>query len=190
MEVYQGSGICLDARPQSGSERDRDRALTALFLDHYDHLRRTAYVMLGDGALAEEVVMDTFAKALSRWGLVRRAEHPPAYLRQMVVNLCRSKIRRTVLERKVGETFKKEAEADLRTPSEIPAVDHEVWNAVRKLPGRQRACIVLRYLDDLSEPEIAEILDCPVGTVKSQLSRARRKLGEWLGPSIYFEEGT
>lgn len=67
---------------------ERDRALTELFVEHYDPLRRTAYVILGEAELAEEVVMETFTKALTKWGLVGRAEHPAAYLRQMVVNLC------------------------------------------------------------------------------------------------------
>lgn len=186
MYAYRESGVWVETGSEEG--RARDRALTELYVDHYDSLRRTAYVILGDGALAEEIVMEAFAKSLSKWQLVSRADHRPAYLRQIVINLCRSKIRRKVLERRVGRGIKAEAEAELRLPKEESGADVDVWRAVRELPARQRACIVLRYLDDLSEPEIAQALDCPVGTVKSQLSRARGKLAELLGPEVEIEE--
>jgi RNA polymerase sigma-70 factor (sigma-E family) len=168
----------LEARP----ERDRDRLLTTLFVDHYDGLRRLAYVLLGESALAEEIVMEAFAKATSRFHLIGKADHPSAYLRQMVVNLCRSKIRRQILERKVGEMFKhRDADIVDRT-AESYGLDIDIWRAVVALPERQRTVIVLRYLEDLSEPEIAELVGVPIGTVKSQLSRARGKLAHILGP--------
>jgi RNA polymerase sigma factor (sigma-70 family) len=59
-----------------------------------------------------------------------------------------------------------------------------VMEAVRALPERQRAAVVLRYYDDLSESQIAEVLDCSVGTVKSQLSKARSKLEVTLGHTM------
>ena len=172
--------VCLE----SGRRRDRDRELTNLFLDHYDPLRRLAYVILGDASLAEEITMEAFAKALSRWQLVSRADHPHAYLRQIVVNLCRSKIRRKIVERKFGGLFEREAGEATKTDVEEHGVNIDVWNAVRRLPERQRTCIVLRYLEDLSEPDIAAILNVPVGTVKSQLSRGRKKLAASLGVDL------
>jgi RNA polymerase sigma-70 factor (sigma-E family) len=170
-----------------GRGRDRDQELSALFVEFYDPLRRLAFVMMGDKAVAEEIVMEAFEKALSRWRLFSGADHPPAYMRQIVVNLCRSKIRRKILERKTGELFERSAEEAVESDIESYGVNIEVWNAVRKLPHRQKACVVLRYLEDLSEPEVARVLDIPVGTVKSQLSRARKKLGEWLGSDIMIE---
>ena len=168
--------------------RDRDSELTALFLDHYDPLRRLAYVMLGDAQQAEEIVQEAFAKAMTRWNLFARAEHPHAYMRQIVVNLCRSKIRRFVLERKVTEMFKHDEERAEPVPGvEAHGLNLDVWDAVRKLPDRQRACIVLRYLEDMTEPEVADVLGIPVGTVKSQLNRARGKLSKVLG-DVSFEE--
>lgn len=169
---------------ETGRSRDRDRELTDLFLNHYDPLRRLAYVILGDASLAEEITMEAFAKALSRWRLVSRADHPHAYLRQIVVNLCRSKIRRKVVERKFGGLFEREADEATRTDIEDHGINIDVWNAVRGLPERQRTCIVLRYLEDLSEPDIAAVLNIPVGTVKSQLSRGRKKLADALGADV------
>lgn len=164
--------------------RDRDRLLTALFIDHYDPLRRLAYVMMGDGTLAEEIVMEAFAKATSRWDLVSRADHPSAYLRQIVVNLCRSRIRRLVLERKVSDIFKRRDEDIVDRSAESYGMDLDIWKAVQRLPERQRVVVTLRYLEDMSEPEIAEVVDLPVGTVKSQLSRARKRLADQLGPDV------
>jgi RNA polymerase sigma-70 factor (ECF subfamily) len=139
--------------------------------------------------MAEEVVMDVFAKAMSRWTLFSRAEHPNAYLRQMVVNLCRSRGRRKSLEKRWVERLKHEAKESFESGPEVHGIDAHVWAAVRQLPQRQRTCVVLRYLDDLSEPEIAAVLDIPVGTVKSQLSRARKKLAGLLGAEIAEDEG-
>ena len=62
--------------------------------------------------------------------------------------------------------------------------DQVVLDAVRDLPERQRACVVLRYYEDMSEAEIARVLDCSTGTVKSQLSKARSKLEAALGPAL------
>lgn len=181
--LYRGGELRLEA----AGERDRDRLLTALFIDHYDPLRRLAFVMMGDGTLAEEIVMEAFAKATSKWDLVSRADHPSAYLRQIVVNLCRSKIRRHILERKVSEIFKRREEDIIDRSADDYGMDLDIWKAVQRLPERQRVVVILRYLEDLSEPEIAEAVDLPVGTVKSQLSRARKKLAEHLGPGIAEE---
>lgn len=163
-------------------ERDRDRELAALFDQHYDGMRRLAYVMLRDGAAAEEIVMEAFVKALSRWRLFSRADSPAAYLRQIVVNLCRTKMRRKAIEYRVNAvTGGNPAERRPGWTADAHSTQMDVWDAVSRLPDRQRLCVVLRYLEDLTEPEIAHVLDVPVGTVKSQLSRGRAKLGEWLG---------
>lgn len=173
---------------EGGRRRDRDQELADLFINHYDPLRRLAYVIMGDASLAEEITMEAFAKALSKWRLVSRADYPHAYLRQILVNLCRSKIRRKTVERKFGALFEREADEATHTDVEDHGLNIDVWNAVRRLPERQRTCIVLRYLEDLSEPDIAEVLDVPVGTVKSQLSRGRKKLAEWLGREVMEAE--
>jgi len=155
------------------SEPARERELTALFDQHYASLRGLAYVMLGDAARAEEVVMEAFLKAFSGWNSFRRVEHPHAYLRQVVVNLCRSRFRREKVELRVNALVHRRDEAEWHPGVELRM---DLWNAVRKLPERQRACVVLRYLEDLPEVDIAEALQCSVGTVKSQLFKAKAKL--------------
>jgi RNA polymerase sigma-70 factor (sigma-E family) len=160
----------------------RDRQVAELFDQNYTRLRGLAFVMLGNSALAEEVVMEAFATACASWRRFSRTDWPPAYLRQMVVNLCRSKIRRQRIESRVN-VLAHRAEEMRQTPWDPGRSDlHlDLWDAVRRLPERQRACVVLRYLEDLPEAQIAEILQCSIGTVKSQLHRAKQGLEKALG---------
>lgn len=174
-------GIFLDQR----SDAQRDSDVAALFDRHYAPLCRLAYVILGDAQMAEEIVMDALLKTYKGWGRIRDLDRSDAYLKRAVVNLCRSKIRRKMVENRVNEvTHHRDA---LKTPSWDPE-RHEtsrlVWAAVKTLPERQRAAVVLRYFEDLPEAQIAEVLECSVGTVKSQLSKARAKLEKQLGASL------
>ena len=158
-----------------GAERDRE--IAALFDQHYAGLCRLAYVILGDAHLAEEIVMEALLRTWSGWGRIRDRSQTPAYLRRAVVNLCRSRIRRKAIEARVNATAI--ADEQRRQPEwdpEVHETSRELWNAVKELPPRQRACIVLHYEQDLPDAQIAEILDCSVATVRSQLSRARVKL--------------
>jgi RNA polymerase sigma-70 factor (sigma-E family) len=152
-----------------------------LFDAHYLALRRLAFVMLGDHAVAEEAVQDAFVKVCSRFALFQRAENLPAYLRQVVVNECRSRLRRLQVERKINVLVRGEPERSTWDAASSDA-DLDLWRAVQTLPERMRASVVLRYLEDLPEAEIASLLDCSIGTVKSQLSRARDRLAEALKP--------
>ncbi|MGH2788075.1 MAG: SigE family RNA polymerase sigma factor [Actinomycetota bacterium] len=167
------------------SEAERDREIAALFDRNYAPMCRLAYVIIGDAAAAEEIVMEALIKTFSGWGRIRDYERVDAYLRRAVVNLCRSKIRRKVIEARVNAvSFRRE---ELRQPDWDPD-RHEtsrlVWDAVKGLPQRQRACVVLRYFEDLPEAQIADVMQCSVGTVKSQLAKSRAKLEKVLGPAL------
>jgi RNA polymerase sigma-70 factor (sigma-E family) len=138
-------------------------------------LLRTAYLLTHDRALAEDLVQTSLAKAWFAWG--RIDGQPDAYVRRVMVNTYSSWWRR----RWNGE----EATAELpergagtRGRTEDGRVDDrtDLWRALDRLPKRQRAVVVLRFYEDLSEIETAEILQCSVGTVKSQASRALAKL--------------
>jgi len=161
---------------------DRDAQVSALFDQHFGRLRDLAYMILGDRDVAEELAMEAFVKTFSGWTRIRDVDRADAYLRRAVVNLCRSRIRRRSIEYRVNAvTYRRE---ERRAPDWDPERHEDarrVWAAVRDLPPRQRAAIVLRYMEDLNEREIAEALDCSVGTVRSQLSRARQKLKRSLG---------
>ncbi|MEA2517328.1 MAG: hypothetical protein QOG16_1166 [Actinomycetota bacterium] len=163
----------------------RDEAVSELFDRHYAPMCRLAYAILGDAPLAEEIVMESLLKTFTGWGRLRDTDRADAYLRRAVVNLCRSKIRRKTIESRVNRTIHHRDE--LKSPDWDPE-RHEtsrlVWRAVVELPERQRACVVLRYFEDLPESEIAEVLQCSVGTVKSQLSKARAKLEPVLAADL------
>ena len=158
-------------------ERTRDRDVAALFDEHYDGLCRLAYVILGDAHAAEEVVMEVMLKTFTGWARIRNKSQTPAYVKRAVVNLCRSKIRRKGIESRVNTQahYMEQIKPPEWDPQQHETA-REVWNAVKELPPRQRACIVLHYEQGLPDSEIAEILDCSTGTVRAQLSRARVKL--------------
>jgi RNA polymerase sigma-70 factor (sigma-E family) len=185
-DIAAEGGIHLLERP----EVDPERGVAALFDRNYASLCRLAYVILGDVQLSEEIVMDALLKTYTAWGRIRDPARSDAYLRRAVVNLCRSKIRRKMIEARVNRVSYEREER--RAPDWDPE-RHEtsrlVWEAVRKLPNRQRAAVVLRYFEDLPEAEIAETLDCSVGTVKSQLSKARSRLERELGDILTPQGG-
>ncbi|PRX97017.1 SigE family RNA polymerase sigma factor [Allonocardiopsis opalescens] len=131
-------------------------------------LLRTAYLLTRDWALAEDLLQTALAKAWSAWRRIEPATRE-AYVRKILVNAFLSWRRR----RWVGE----EPWAD---PPDRPGADpygavddrSAIWQLLGRLPARQRAVVVLRYYEDLSEAQAAELLGCSVGTVKSQHARA------------------
>jgi RNA polymerase sigma-70 factor (sigma-E family) len=164
---------------------DRDREVAALFDAHYTPMCRLAFVILGDGAVAEEIVMEAMLKTFSGWARIRDPQRADIYLRRTVVNLCRSRIRRKALEARIGlSPPRPDRQQQNKWDPDVHERDRLVAQAVRSLPPRQRACVVLRYYEDLPEAQIAEILDCSTGTVKSQLSKARAKLERELTDSL------
>jgi RNA polymerase sigma-70 factor (sigma-E family) len=174
------------AENPSGGERTRE--IAGLFDREYKSLHRLAYVFVADAAAAEEIVMEAFVKVFSGWHRFRSVDHKSAYLKQMVVNGSRSRLRRQGTEQRVNEALHRDVARSRGLESEHSDMQLDLWNAVRRLPDRQRAAIVLRYHEDLSEAEIADVLDCSVGTVKSQLSRARRKLEVLLTEETILDE--
>jgi RNA polymerase sigma-70 factor (sigma-E family) len=163
----------------------RDARMAELFDSHYARLCRLAYVILGDSALAEEIVMEALLKTFTGFRRIRDLDRADAYLRRAVVNMCRSRVRRRAIEWKANARVHRRDER--RAPDWDPErheISRLVWEAVKELPERQRACVVMFYYEDLPEVEIAHALDCSVGTVKSQLSKARAKLQKRLDDGV------
>ena len=135
-------------------------------------LLRTAYLLTRDHALAEDLLQTALAKAWFSWS--RIDDDPEPYVRKILVNTFASWWRR----KWNGE----QAHGDLPEPDPGPgghaAADerHDLWTAMGRLPRRQRAVIVLRFVEDLSEAETARLLGVSTGTVKSQTSKALAKL--------------
>ena len=163
-------------RAGTGSE-----SFAAVFNAHHKQAVRLAYLLTSDPDQAEDIVADAFTKVYVRWkkGEVRDVG---AYLRRAVANEANSKLRRRYLERR--EAAKRSGDdRGVRMVDEHAADRDVVWQAIQRLPDRQRQAVVLRYYEDLSEAETADILGCSVGTVKSQVSRGLARMQELLAAS-------
>ncbi|HVF14063.1 MAG TPA: SigE family RNA polymerase sigma factor [Acidimicrobiales bacterium] len=155
----------------------RPASLADLYRDRYGPMVRLAYLMVGSTSVAEELVQDAFARMHRHWD---NAEHPKAYLRMAVVNACRSHLRRQSMERAYRRHPSAMADGDR---AGVPwAEPDELFDALSALPARQRAALVLRFYEDLSEAEIALALGCRPGTVKSLLHRGLAELRSVVEP--------
>jgi RNA polymerase sigma-70 factor (sigma-E family) len=156
----------------------------ALDFEHFvtervDALLRFAYVLTGDVSLAEDAVQDALTTACARWGRVSSADDPEAYVKRMVVNAHISWWRR----------FRRR-EAPAAEPSRTvpPTVDgtaaradaEAVWELCTTLPDKQRAAVVLRFYEELSYAEIAQLLHCAEATARSHVHRALASLKDTL----------
>ena len=131
-----------------------------------------AYLTTGDLALAEDLVQDAFVRLAGRLVHLRDPGAFEAYLRRTVVNLSRSHFRRKRVERAYLARTGSAIEGHDDGSSGGSVEDRDVlWRALQQLSSRQRIAIVLRFYEDLPEREVAEILRCRPGTVKSLVSR-------------------
>lgn len=156
-----------------------DEEFTELVHACWAGLYRTAYLMLGDAAEAEDLVQTALAKTYASWRNVRSLEAAPGYARTTMVNTATSWFRRKGWrnERPTEVLPERGHESD---PSDRPAV----LDALATLPPRQRAVVVLRYYEDLPVAQVAATLGITEGTVKSQTSDALAKLRVVLGDAV------
>jgi RNA polymerase sigma-70 factor (sigma-E family) len=130
---------------------------------------RLAYGLTGDQGHAEDVAQAAFTRAYVSWPRVRRSGDPDAYVRQIVINQNRNRFRKHRVAERLTDSPPEPAAGDaVREYDERSAL----VAALQRLGPRQRAVVVLRYWVDLTETETAAALNCSVGTVKSQASRA------------------
>jgi RNA polymerase sigma-70 factor (sigma-E family) len=148
--------------------------LRLAFEAHYPGLVRFSALISGEPSVAEDLAQEAFVRAADRIERVD-ASKIGAYLRRTALNVWKNRLRRMAVERRAR------VRASERPPAaSSPEERDAVWGAVRRLPAGQRACLVLRYYEDLSERETADVLGCSVGTVKSQTSRALARLRKEL----------
>ncbi|MFD5322738.1 SigE family RNA polymerase sigma factor [Streptomyces sp. NPDC127092] len=176
------TGEGSDGRTAGGAGAWSDDAaeFRAFFARHYGELARLAHAMSGDAEAADDLAADAMAALWHRWDRVRGADRPLAYARGVVAHLVRSRIRGAVRERRRIALFWDRRSERAEDP-DVPAV-LDVRSALRALPFRKRACVVLRHAFDLSERETAVALGISVGTVKSQTSKGMAELQRALGP--------
>ena len=151
-------------------------ALETLYRTHVRDALRVAYLLTGDRGLAEDLTQDAFVRVFGTFHDLRNKDAFWWYLRRTIVNLSRSYFRRRRVERAyLARQAGSEAvrETDLGERERLRA-------ALMTLRPEQRAAVVLRYYEDLTEAATAEILGRPIGTVKSMVSRAMDRLREEL----------
>lgn len=139
----------------------------------WPRLLRTAYLLTGDHHEAEDLVQVTLAKLFPAWPRVRGLDEPDAYVRRALVNNNLSRFRKRRVVQLLTPRLPERAQEGGAARTEERSL---LLEALGALPPRQRAVVVLRYWEDLSEQQAAEVLGCSPGNVKSQASRGLRKL--------------
>ena len=169
------SCIVVGVRPalrddEDGAGSDEGAGFDDLVRREQPAMLRVAVVLVGSRATAEDVVQDAFAAVAARWDDLDR---PGAYLRTSVVNGCRMVLRRRDIDRRLNPPV---VVADADLPTDLV----ELRDALAQLPERPRTVVVLRYLLDLPDDEIAATLGCRTATVRSIAKRALARLREEL----------
>ena len=176
----------------ASSTRDRkDAEFTEYLQARQPRLLRTAYLLTGDRHQAEDVLQTSLAKLYLAWDKVRDRDSVDGYVRRIMVNENNSLWRRA---------WKRREHASGDLPEPVPHLDEyddgrgaALWDVVQSLPPKARAVVVLRYYEQLSEAETADVLGISTGTVKSQCSRAiaalRDRVPAHLHPSHDSADG-
>lgn len=168
---------------RSGTQR---REFERLVAEATEGLRRTAYLMTWDAQEADDLVQVTWTAVARRWPRVSRMDNPVAYARRILTNAVIDG--RTQRQRRRQELATADVDTheviDVTSGLRVAAVDEQqdLRRALATLTVRQRTVLVLRYWEDLTEQEVADLLGCSVGTVKSTASRALAHLRSRLHP--------
>ncbi len=153
--------------------------LETLYEQHAPSALRFAYFLSGDQETARDLVQDAFVQVAGRFRYLRQPDGFDAYLRRTIVNLNASRLRRLKVER--SSLAREAAYPAVGVPERDPAVSEELWQAILDLPPRQRAAIVLRFYEDLSEVQAADILRCSVKALNQLVVRAMKTLRTQIG---------
>lgn len=155
-------------------DTDGGEDFSAFATSRWPGLVRLAFGLTGDRWLAEDIAQTALTRAYVAWRRVSRADDPDAYLRRILVNTSNRRFRRHRVAEQPGDP----PETAVEGPADLVGERAALLAALRQLPPRQRAVVVLRYWEDLTDAQIAVTLGCSPGTVRSQLSRALAKLRE------------
>lgn len=158
-------------------------AFEMFYADSYLSVVALTSALSGSRWAAEDLAQEAFLRAHRDWERVSQLKSPNAWVRRVAINLSRSRFRR----------LRYEAAARLRLSAERPGVesfspqDQAFWDEVRRLPKRQAEALALRYLDDLSVSQIAEIMKAAEGTVRALLHQGRSRLERQLVAKGWIE---
>jgi RNA polymerase sigma-70 factor (sigma-E family) len=150
-----------------------DPEFERFFNTEYPHVLRSVFLMCHDRHRAQDLTQDAFVEAVRRWERVRELDRPGAWVRRVAIRLTVRAVHR--------ERVRPGLEAASGWPEKLSGHNIDVLHAVRRLPARQRAAVVLFYFDDAPVTEIAQTLGCSEATVRVHLHRARTALARALG---------
>ncbi|TDD58656.1 SigE family RNA polymerase sigma factor [Kribbella antibiotica] len=142
-------------------------------------LYRYAYLLVGERGLADDLVQEALIKTYVAWRRLRDPNAAEAYTRKVITNTAINWWRRKSYHERPYDDLPEGI-----APTQDSSTRLWLWNELLQLPPRQRAALVLRYYEDLTEVQTAEVLNCAVGTVKSQVSIALSKLRARLGDDV------
>jgi len=157
---------------------DAGAAFDALFRREFGPITRTAYLIVGDWEVAREIAQDAFVQVLRHWKKVQEMDSPGGWVRRVAIRDAVRSQRRDERRRSLARSMS----PALVAASESAGAD--VRQALLSLPRQQRAVIALFYLEDRPVAEIASLLGCSEGTVKTHLSRGRAALATRLGEEV------
>jgi RNA polymerase sigma-70 factor (ECF subfamily) len=149
----------------------------AFFHREYPRMVGLAYAISGSRWAAEELAQEACLRAFKSWPSISSYDKPGAWLRRVTINLSNSFVRRRVNELKALERY---AVGRVEPVDPHPDDDADFWSAVVSLPRRQRAVVVLRYVDDLATTDIADVLEISESSVRTHLQRGREALEAYL----------
>jgi RNA polymerase sigma-70 factor (sigma-E family) len=158
----------------------RNEEFRDLFVDDYDRVVRTVFLIVRDQGRAEEIAQEAFLQLLRNWTRVSGHDRPEAWLRRVAIRMAVRSIKRDrtlarALLRVVPDQHSPPADADASA---------DVLDAVATLPPQQRAAVVLFYYEDRPVEEVAQILDCSASTARVHLHKARKRLGALLSEEV------
>jgi RNA polymerase sigma-70 factor (sigma-E family) len=153
-------------------DAERRADFTAYVAAREQQLARLAYLLTGSRDEAEDLLQNSLAKVYRHWERISGVEMPDAYVRRIMVNENNSRWRRVLRRPETPSSHVLEVLEPPGVTATDPSIGIDLWRHVQTLPRQQRAALVLRYYEDLTEAQTADVLGCSVGTVKSHTSRA------------------
>lgn len=160
---------------EAGQTHMAETSFDAFYVREFRPMVALAAAVSGSHLLAEDLAQEAMARVYRRWDRISGYDKPEAFARRVTINLAISRRRRDAVAVAVAERLRHEPV--LAPP---PETHEDVWEAIARLPGKQRAAIALFYLEDRPVDEIASILSCSPATARVHLHRGRRALATML----------
>jgi len=176
--MRERTGVSLE-EPPTAIDDPVEGGIDELYARHIGSGVRLAFLLTGDRTHAEDLAQEAFVRCVGRFRHMRRPDAFEAYFRRAIVNLHTSGLRRRRLERAWLQREGASSATRVSTQPDVGARE-DLWRALATLPPRQRAALVLRYYEDLSEHDTAQVLGCSVAAVKSLVARGSETLRDLI----------